>query len=197
METKKLKKAFQKENGILKTSELNELGFDSRQINKLLDDNIIEKIKYGYYILSDSVPEEKAVIAKLFPDAVIFLESALFYYNYTDRVPNKWQLAVDKHSNPNKFDNNYLEIEPFFIVDKFFKLGINDIENDGYKLRIYDIDKTICDILRYEKKIDNEVFKNAIQNYINDENKNINNLITYSKKLNIYKKMQTYIGVWV
>ena len=197
MDYKKLKESFEKNNWVLKTAELNKLGFDSRKINKLLEKDVIKKIKYGYYILSDSFPDEKVVIARLFPDSVIFLESALYHYNYTERVPGKWQIAVEKHSYPEKFSNEYVDIEPFFIVDKFFRLGINQIEKNGVKIKIYDIDKTICDVLRYEKKLENEVFRNAIQKYINNGSKDINNLIKYSKQLNIYKKMQTYIGVWL
>ena len=197
MKINKLKETFEQNNNILKTSKLNELGFDSRKINKLIEDDAIERIKYGYYILADSMPDEKVVISKLFPEAVIFLESALYYYGYTERVPNKWQIAVEKHSNPDKFNNGFMQIEPFFIVEKFHDIGISEIKENNSKIKIYDLDKTICDVLRYEKKLDNEVFTNAIKKYINDENKNVNNLVKYSKKLNIYNKMQTYIGVWL
>ena len=197
MKINRLKKVFEQNNYILKTSELNDLGFDSRKINKLIEDGVIERVKYGYYILVDSMPDEKVVISKFFPEAVIFLESALYYYGYTERVPNKWQIAVEKHSNPDKFNNGFLQIEPFFIVEKFYDIGISEIKENNSKVKIYDLDKTICDVLRYEKKLDNEVFTNAIKKYINDENKNVNNLVKYSKKLNIYNKMQTYIGVWL
>jgi len=197
MKFDKLKKVFEQNHGVLKTSELNELGLDSRKINKLIEDGVIEKIKYGYYILSNSIPDEKVVISKLFPEAVIFLESALYYYGYTERVPNKWQIAVEKHSNPDKFKNEFLHIEPFFIVKKFYDIGISEIKINNLKINIYDLDKTICDVLRYEKKLDNEVFTNAIKKYVADENKDVNNLVKYSKELNIYKKMQTYVGVWL
>ena len=197
MKFDKLKKAFEQNHGVLKTSELNELGLDSRKINKLIEDGVIEKIKYGYYILSNSIPDEKVVISKLFPEAVIFLESALYYYGYTERVPNKWQIAVEKHSNPDKFKNEFLHIEPFFIVKKFYDIGISEIKINNLKINIYDLDKTICDVLRYEKKLDNEVFTNAIKKYVADENKDVNNLVKYSKELNIYNKMQTYVGVWL
>src|SRR5690554_6301396 len=94
----KLEKEFIKKGGILKTSELNDLGFSSRQINKLMKEGIISRIKHGFYELTDYIPREEVIIARLFPEAVIFLESALFYYEYTDRVPSAWQIAVDKNS---------------------------------------------------------------------------------------------------
>ena len=93
-----LKKEFKRYGGVLKTAELNQLGFSSRQIKNLLDEGVITRIKRGFYELTDYVSQEEVVIARLFPQAVIFLESALMYYGYTDRIPPAWQIAVDKNS---------------------------------------------------------------------------------------------------
>ncbi|MFA7534443.1 MAG: type IV toxin-antitoxin system AbiEi family antitoxin domain-containing protein, partial [Tissierellaceae bacterium] len=76
-------KTFKKHGGILRTFELNELGLSSRQINKLLESGYIRRIKRGYYELSGSIYPEEVVIARLFPNSVIFLESALMIYGYT------------------------------------------------------------------------------------------------------------------
>jgi len=75
---KRIKNEFNKRSGIIKTFELNALGINYRQIQKLLDEQIIEKIKHGYYILYNSFPREEVIIASMFPDAVIYLESTLF-----------------------------------------------------------------------------------------------------------------------
>lgn len=193
----KLEKEFIKKGGILKTSELNDLGFSSRQINKLMKEGIISRIKHGFYELTDYIPREEVIIARLFPEAVIFLESALFYYEYTDRVPSAWQIAVDKNSQKTKYDIDYLLIKPFYLKPKFIDIGIDIIQIDGVEVRIYDRDRTICDTLRYEKKLEKEVFNNAIQRYVKDPRKNIRRLIEYAEIFNIRNKMQTYIGVWL
>ncbi len=193
----KIEKEFNKNGGIMKTCELNSMGLSSRQIRKLLDDQIITKIKRGYYILKDTIPPEEVIISRLFPDAIIYLESALLYYNYIDRIPNAWQIAVEKHSNPNKYDISYLPIKPYFIKEKYLSIGINNISIDEINIKIYDREKTICDVLRYENKLENEVFTNSIKRYIEDDKKNIRRLIEYAKKLKVTKKVQTYIGVWI
>lgn len=193
----KLEKEFIKKGGILKTSELNDLGFSSRQINKLMKEGIISRIKHGFYELTDYIPREEVIIARLFPEAVIFLESALFYYEYTDRVHSAWQIAVDKNSQKTKYDIDYPLIKPFYLKPKFIDIGIDIIQIDGVEVRIYDRDRTICDTLRYEKKLEKEVFNNAIQRYVKDPRKNIRRLIEYAEIFNIRNKMQTYIGVWL
>ncbi|MBN4062978.1 MAG: hypothetical protein COA82_10825 [Alkaliphilus sp.] len=188
---------FSKHGGVLKTSELNLIGLTSRQIKKLQVDGFITKIKHGYYELADRICPEEVIIARLFPQAVIFLESALIYYGYTDRVPSSWQIAVDRNSEKSQYKITYPPIEPFYIEPKFLKVGINAIKVRGVTVNIFDRDRTICDVLRYKNKLEREVFSNAIQRYVKDQNKNVRKLLKYAEIFHIKKKVQTYIGVWL
>ena len=185
---------FYKYGGVLKTSELRIIGLSSRQIKKLVDDEFITKIKFGFYELAESVNSDEVIIARLFPDAVIFLESALMYYEYTDRIPSSWQIAVDKDSEKRKYEIEYPLIQVFYIEDKFLDVGLDVIQKDGVDIKIFDRDRTICDILRYENKIEIEVFTEAIKKYSNDTKKNVRELFEYAEILNIKKKVLTYIG---
>lgn len=193
----KMKNEFKKHGGVLKTSELNGLGFSSRKINKLMEEGIISRIKHGFYELTDYIPKEEVIIARLFPEAVIFLESAMLHYGYTDRIPSAWQIAVDKNSQKTKYDIEYPLIEPFYLEPKFIDIGIDIIQVDGVEVKIYDRDRTICDVLRYEKKLEEEVFTNAIKRYVEDSKKNVRKLFEYAVIFNIKNKVQTYIGVWL
>lgn len=188
---------FNKRGGVLRTSELNEIGLSSRQIKKLCEENFLSRIKRGYYELSESTYPEEVVIAKLFPHAVIFLESALMHYGYTDRIPSAWQIAVDKDSEKNQYKIDYPMIEPFYIEPKLLKVGLSAIQVEGVLVKIFDRDRTICDVLRYENKLEAEVFSNAIQRYLRDPNKNVRKLFEYAEIFNIQNKVRTYIGVWL
>lgn len=192
-----MKDEFNKHGGVLKTSELNDLGFSSRQIRNLIEEGIISRIKHGFYELTDHVPREEVIIARLFPEAVIFLESALLYYGYTDRIPSAWQIAVDKNSKKTKYDIDYPLIEPYYLEPTFIEIGIDKIHLDSVEVRIYDRDRTICDVLRYEKKLEEEVFAGAIKRYVRDPKKNVRSLFEYAEIFNIKNKVHTYIGVWL
>ena len=193
----KMKNEFKKHGGVLKTSELKDLGFSSRQINKLMEECMISRIKYGFYELTDYIAKEEVIIARLFPKAVIFLESAMMHYGYTDRIPLAWQIAVDRYSKTTQYDIEYPLIEPYYLKPKFIDIGIDTIQVDGVEVRIYDRDRTICDVLRYENKLEREVFTNAIKRYVKDPKKDVRNLFEYAEKFNIKNKVQTYIGVWL
>jgi len=188
---------IKKHGGIFKTAELNALGLSSRQIKKLLEEGELSKIKQGYYELADAVNPEELIIAKLFPKAVIFLESALLHYNYTDRIPTAWQIAVDRDSEKSQYDIEYPLLEPYYQDPKFLDIGVSTFEIRGVQVKIFDRDRTLCDIMRYEKKLEKEVFSNAVMRYINDPHKNIRHLFEYAERLNITKKVQSQIGKWL
>lgn len=188
---------FKNHGGVLRTSELNALGLSSRQIKKLVENGDITRIKRGYYEISNNIYPQEAVIARLFPDAVIFLESALMHYGYTDRIPQAWQIAVDRDSEKSQYKIDYPLIEVFYIEPKLLEIGLDVIKVEEVEVRIFNRDRTICDVLRYENKLEREVFTNAIKRYIRDPKKNVRNLFEYAKVFNIKNKVQTYIGVWL
>jgi len=176
---------FKNRGGVLRTSELNALGLSSRQIKKLVESGDITRIKRVYYEISDNIYPEEAVIARLFPDAVIFLESALMHYGYTDRIPQAWQIVVDRDSGKSQYKIDYPLIEVFYIEPKLLEIGLDVFKVEEVEVRIFNRDRTICDVLRYENKLEREVFTNAIKRYIRDPKKNVRNLFEYAKVFNI------------
>jgi predicted transcriptional regulator of viral defense system len=193
----KIVEEFNKHGGVLKTSELNNLGLSSRQIKRLLEHGELSKIKKGYYELSHAINSEEVIIARLFPEAIIFLESALLHYNYTDRIPSAWQIAVDRDSEKSQYAIDYPIIEPYYQESKFLNVGkVTDVI-DGVNIIIFDRDRTMCDVMRYERKLEREVFSNAIMRYIKDPQKNIRRLFEYAEIFNITRKVQSQIGKWL
>lgn len=74
-------------------------------------------------------------------------------------------------------------------------MGETKGEIDFQKVRIYDRDRTICDVLRNINKMDKEIFNKAIQGYVKDPKKNIPNLIQYAKVLRVQKRVKDIIEV--
>ena len=197
MNKKDLFKAFENNGGILRTYQLNELGFYSRQINKLIENGDIARVKRGFYELTSNIYPEEVIIARLFPNSVIFLESALMIYGYTDRIPLSWQIAVDRNSEKGQYKIDYPSIDVFYMEPKLLDVGVDINQIENVDVKVFNRDRTICDVLRHENKIEREVFSNAIQRYVKDPKKDIKNLLEYSKLLNLKNKVQIYIGVWL
>ena len=71
------------------------------------------------------------------------------------------------------------------------------LTNGKASIRIYGIDRLICDILKYEEKLDRQIFKTALRTYISDPHKDVARLLSYAKERKVLKKVQTMIGVWL
>lgn len=193
-----LGKIFLNYNFTMTTAQLNKEKLYYRDIQRMLDEGLIEKVKRGYYHwIEDYGTSEVALINSLFPDAVFCMETALFFYKYSDRNPAEWNITVDKNTSRQRMNIDYPFIKAYRVEPALLNLGETDGIIEFTKVRIYDRDRTICDVLRNMSKMDKEIFNKAIQRYVNDPQKNIPNLMEYAKALRVQKKVNDLIGVWL
>lgn len=193
-----LGKIFLNYNFTMTTAQLNKEKLYYRDIQRMLDEGLIEKVKRGYYHwIEDYGTSEVALINSLFPDAVFCMETALFYYKYSDRNPAEWNITVDKNTSRQRTNIDYPFVKAYRVEPALLSLGETDGIIEFTKVRIYDRDRTVCDVLRNMSKIDKEIFNKAIQNYVKDPQKNIPNLMKYAKALRVQKKVNDLIGVWL
>lgn len=193
-----LGKIFLNYNFTMTTAQLNKEKLYYRDIQRMLDEGLIEKVKRGYYHwIEDYGTSEVVLINSLFPDAVLCMETALFFYKYNDRNPAEWNITVDKNTSRQRTNIDYPFIKAYRVEPALLHLGEMDGIIEFTKVRIYDRDRTICDVLRNMSKMDKEIFNKAIQRYVNDPQKNIPNLMEYAKALRVQKKVNDLIGVWL
>lgn len=193
-----IRNIFKKHGNVMRTAELAMSKIYYADIQRLLEDGIVEKVKRGYYHLIDEENMSEAnIINHLFPDAILCMNTALFYYGYSDRTPSEWHLAVNKNIQKSRLKIDYPFIKPYYFEPHLFPIGLAEGEIDGNRVRIYDKDRIICDCLRYMGKMDKEIFNKAIQNYVVDPQKNIPSLMQYAKQLGAQKKVKDLIGVWL
>lgn len=192
------KSIFDKYGGMMRTTQLADEKIFYPQREKLIADGYVEKIRRGYYqwIDHDDFSEVSTVI-RLFPDAILCMDTALRHYGYSDRTPGEWHLAVSKDSGKSRFKIDYPFVKPYYVEPAVLDLGLTTGDIDGHTVRIYDKERLICDCLRYRNKMDIEIFRNAIQKYILDPEKNIPKLLEYSDALRVKKITKDLIGLWL
>lgn len=194
----KFRKIFTKYNSVMTTAELHAEKLYYRDIQNLLEEGVIEKVKRGYYHWIESFDgNEVVIINRLFPDAVLCMETALFHYQYSDRNQSEWNIAIDKNASRQRTKIDYPFVKAYRVEPELLSLGETKGEIDSTKVRIYDRDRTICDVLRNMNRMDKETFNKAIQNYIADPKKNVPNLMQYAKELRVRKRVKDLIGVWL
>lgn len=193
-----LRELFSQHAYVMTTAELKAAKLYYADIQKLMEDGLIEKVRRGYYHWTDEMGgSEVVIINRLFPDAVLCMETALFYYEYSDRNPAEWNIAIDKNVSRLRTKIEYPFVRAYRVEPALLPIGETRGEIDSTTVRIYDRDRTICDVLRNMSRMDKEVFNKAIQNYVKDPKKNIPNLMQYSKELRVQKRVKDLIGVWL
>ncbi len=193
-----LREVFSNYNYIMTTAQLNAEKLFYRDIQRMLEAGVIEKVKRGYYHLVEGYGDSEVIlINRLFPDAVLCMETALFYYGYSDRNPAEWNITIDKNTSRNRTNIDYPFIKAYRVEPALVTLGETTGKIDFVDVRIYDRDRTICDVLRNMNKMDKEIFNKAIQGYVKDPKKKIPNLMEYAKVLRVQKRVKEMIGVWL
>jgi predicted transcriptional regulator of viral defense system len=184
---------------LIKTSELNGLNIYSKEISELVESGYIERVKQGYYRIVEHTEDhsEAKLISQLYPDGIICMVSALFYYGYSDRTPINWDIAIDRNVSKARFNIDYPYVKPYYIDKAHLEYGVTEGQYEDCVLKIFDRDRLICECIKHENKMDREIYNKAIINYINDPGKNVTNLLDYAKKRNIHKKVRERIGVWL
>lgn len=183
--------------GIVKKEEFADLGVDYRKILQFVEDGSLVRIKNGYYTDRIDRFSEDELIARLFPDARLCMESALYAYGYLKEKPYGWHLAVDKNTSKSRFKMDYPKVIPYYTEPEALELGSAKIEMNGLTFQIYDKERMICDCLKYEDKLEHAVFREAIQAYIRDRDKDISTLMEYARARKVTGRVQSLIGVWL
>ncbi|MBF8435505.1 hypothetical protein I0Q91_00305 [Halanaerobiaceae bacterium Z-7014] len=127
---------------------------------------------------------------------LISLLSALSYYELTTNNPWEYYVAIHRdHFKPTLPD--YPPISIYYFSDKQYYTGITEINIKGEKIKIYDREKIICDCIRYRKKIGVDVMKEALQEYLKQNYRNIDKLIKYAEITGVKTLMSRYLEVLI
>ncbi len=191
-----LNNIFKKGSGIARTADFNANGISTQEVAKLCKEGRLLRIKHGYYQSADDpYLSEEQLLASLLPEAVICLESSLFRYGYSDLTPRAWSVTVPRNISLNKLKIDGLALGIHFTSKDLYDIGKTTADFNGVQLAIYDRERTICDCFKFRSQLDSEVFSKALNAYAKDDRKNLANLITYAKKLRVYKKVEEIMEV--
>lgn len=185
---------------LIKTAKLKELHIYYKDIRALIDKGYLEKIRQGHYRLLGTSEEELTeaqIIKALYPDGVLCMYTALFFYGYSDRTPLNWDIAIDRNTSKARFNIDYPYVKPYYMQPAHLNYGVAEAEYEGCIMKIFDRDRMLCECIHHENKIDRETYNKAVHGYVNDPEKSVSNLIKYAKKRNMLKKVEDRIGVWL
>ena len=187
----------QRNQGLAKTSDNVALGIDYRRILQFMEEGYLKRVKSGYYTSKYYEGSEEQMIAHMFPDGVLTMESALYYYKYLSQRPFAWHIAISKNVSKSRFNMDYPNLQPYYSEPKVLTMGVTTMEIGGETIQIYTKDRLVCECLKYQEKMSRDDFKKAVLTYINDDDKDVAALMEYAKERKVLEKVQNMIGIWL
>lgn len=176
-------------NDYLTTKDVTDNNIPRTYLTKLIKENKIERVSRGVYIKKNTLVDEFVVLQSKSKYAIYSNTTALYLHGFSNRIPIRYDITIKSgyKGSLQKEDN----VNLFYTKNELLDLGVINYKLDsGNIIRVYDLDKTICDIIKNKKKIDAEIFNKAIREYFYSKKKNTLKLYEYAKKMNIYNKVR-------
>ena len=191
---KKVERLLKENNGIIETNQVEELGINNKVLTRMIEKGLIERVARGVYIGKDTFEDKYFITQAICRKGIFSHETALYFHDLCDRTPIKYQLTIPSYYNTKLLkDKNY---EFFYLKEKLYEIGIVKMKTPyGNKVRVYDLERTICDIIRNKKKIETALFADSMKRYAERRDRNSIKLHKYAKIFNIEDDLRKYLEV--
>lgn len=164
------------------------------QLRKLTEQNIVKRIKPGIYYLEEAASQRMMVdIERIIPDGVLCYYSAWLHYELTTQIPQYYHIAIVKNRRVTLPD--FPPIHLHYWQEKYVILGKTYQEIEGLNIPITDLEKSVCDAVKFRTKIGMDVCKEILHNYLDRKDRDLDKLMRYAKNMRIATTMKTFISV--
>ena len=180
--------------GIIESKIAAEHGVSKAMLYKLCKENKIYRIVKGQYILPDGIQDELLAISNRSERIIFSHETALYLHGISDRTPFEHAITAPSGCIPSAAIKT--ECKVYYIKPELFDLGKTTLKTPaGNDVPAYDLERTICDVIRSRNKLGTETFLSALKLYAANPKKDLNKLNSYAKKLRVANVLRPYLEV--
>ncbi len=175
-------------NGYITVKETQKIGVNRALLSYLTNNKKIEKVGSGVYKLLEYPIDNFYILSKISKNMCYSHTTALYLHNISDRIPLIYDVTVPYNYSGNLLKEKNVSLR--YVNDDIFDLGMVDIKTiNGLTVKCYDLERTICDIIKDKKNMDKEIYSKGLKEYAKSKNKDILKLIKYAKKLDIEEEV--------
>lgn len=188
---KKLEDLIEEKKGIILTKEVTMKGIPREYISQLVDKGILKRIDRGIYALMNCYDDKLYRLQSKYPCIIFSHFTAMDIHSLKNNISN-YEVTVPSGYNSSKIEEYGVKVH--HIKKELYEIGIYTAETSfGREIRIYDLERSICDILRDRNKIDIIQINNILKYYSKRKDKDIKKLKIYAEKFRISKLLELYI----
>lgn len=183
-------------NGVVTAAILSDKGILRGNLKKLVDEGKLEKTARGVYILPEIWEDEFVNLQARFKKGIFSNETALFLWDLTDRTPNKYDMTFPHNYNLTNVKSEGVNCSR--VKQEWYTEGKTQLESSGgNKITVYNMERTLCDILRKRGGINTGIITEAFKRYTARNDKNIPLLSEYAKRFRVEEKVRSYLEVLI
>lgn len=180
--------------GILLTKDAMQSGVTKDEFYRFIADNQFEKVAHGVYLSPEAWKDTAFVLHQRCPQAVFSHDEALFYHGLTDHEPLQPTLTIYSGYNTKNLKESGSKV--FTVKKELLDVGKIEVENSyGHKIPMYDLERTICDLMRSRSSFEFQDFQTAIKSYVKRPDKDLNKLMSYAPLFRVEKLLRQHMEV--
>ncbi len=183
-------------NGVVTTTDLSEKGILRGNLKKLVDDGKLERTARGVYILPEVWEDDFFNLQARLKKGIFSNETALYLWDLTDRTPNRYDMTFPHNYNLTNAKNDGVICSRVKL--EWYREGETQIKSPGGNIiTVYNMERTLCDILRKRSGVDTGIITEAFKRYAVRKDKNIPLLSEYARKFHVYERVKRYLEILI
>lgn len=182
--------ALQKQGGFITTGEVKGRG-EYEQLRRAMEDGTLLRIRKGIYVEASALANNMIDVERIVPHGVLCLYSAFAYYGLSTQVPSATCIAIEAKRKVRLPE--YPPVDLYYWKKENLEFGVTQKIISGYTVFITDMERTVCDAVKYRNKIGLDVCGEVIDSYLKKDSRNISMLHKYAEKLRVKNILTTYL----
>lgn len=180
--------------GIITSADRAKSNASKKEYYRFLKENEFQRVGPGVYASKDTWVDSLMLIYKRCPQAVISHDEALYYYGLVEHEPSAPTLTIYSGYNARRLAASGYMV--FYVKKEYLYAGAVMVKDLlGNEVPMYDIDRTICDMIRNRSSFEIQDYNAALKAYVRRKEKNISKLYEYAKLFKIERIVQQYMEV--
>lgn len=189
-----LKEYLINNNGLIKAADAKRIGISNKALQYFTNIGHLERIAFGLYMLPEYFSDEYYIAQYRCPKGIFSYETALFFHDLSDRMPLKLTMTIPSGYNTRLLkDDDY---KFYYCKKEIYELGIVTLKTSfGNDIKVYNMERTLCDALKKRKELDQNIILNAVKQYIGKSNNDYAKLLNYAEVLKVKNTVKQYLEV--
>ena len=182
-----IKQIINANHGMISTKMIVPLNISRQYLSIMVNNKMIEKVSRGIYLASNIYEDSYFCFQLRYKKAIFSHMNALYFYGMTEEFPYSYTVTVPQNYHADAINE---KCNVFYVSSDIYELGMTEVETPyGNKVKVYNKERCICDIIRSKGRMDLEQVKKTVKSYIKSNDKDMARLSFYSKKMGIDEKV--------